>query len=190
MATAFWSDEDRDNEVNDIILKTALTLAIAGAFNPIPLAGDVIAIIGGWSNMLYRIAKVYEASYDPKWLEKALREVFKSSGWYGAGTITFITAVGLLKWTGFGTIPAIIVNALLNAGFTVAVGNMYKDAWKVGQTPTEEDLASRIEGVLRYAKSANKRKKARKVYDEARKRGLSREEALEEVVRAMSEDIS
>ena len=39
MSTAFLSDDERDEQVEKIITQTAITLAAAGAFNPIPLVG-------------------------------------------------------------------------------------------------------------------------------------------------------
>ncbi len=182
--------EEKDEEADGVITQTAVSLAVAGALNPIPLVGDVGIIVGGWASMLYRLGRIYEARYDKDWLEKALLEILKSSGWYGLGTALFISAVTFIKWTGVGIVPAMLVNALLNAAFTIAVGEMYKESWRVGEEPNEAMLATRIRSSVEFAKNREARARAKKIYDEARKGGKTREQALERVIRSMKVDLS
>lgn len=181
--------EEKDEEAESVIYQTAVGLAIAGALNPIPMVGDVTAIIAGWLSMLYRLARIYEAKYDKNAIEKSLLGVLKSAGWYGAGTLAFMSAVTFLKWTGFGALAAAIVNALLNAAFTIAVGNMYKDAWRRGEEPSETEMVNAIKNSVAYASSNVARQRAREIYDQARREGLSREAALERVVKALQSDL-
>ncbi|MEM7126356.1 MAG: DUF697 domain-containing protein [Chloroflexota bacterium] len=179
----FETLSEKDEAANNAIFRTAVTLAVVGAANPIPLVGDVGIVLAGWGRMLFYMANLYEAHYDKNWLLKALAEVFKSLGWYAVSTTIFIGAIELAKFTGVGTISSMIMSALFNACFTFAVGNMYKEAWRIGEEPTEAQLSSAIRSSIEYVQSRNVRQKAREVYSNARKEGLSREDSLKEVVK-------
>ena len=127
----------KNEKANAEINMAAVIASGAGAANPIPLAGDVVILIGIWSAMLFRMAKIYEVEFDEKGTNILLKQAFRSVGWYALGTMFF---VGITKSTGIGTGPAMVANAGLNFAFTKAVGHMYQQAWIEGRTPTKDEL--------------------------------------------------
>lgn len=172
----------RDERADTIIWTAATGAAIAGALNPTPLVGDVAILITAWVTMLGGMAKLYGAKFDVESFLVAAKQALKSAGLYLAGTFIFI---GIVKFTGAGTVPAAVANALLNFGFTASVGLMYKNAWRVNSDPSVEDLEALLrevaEEVVHHLKGEQRRTIMR-MYKESRRNGSSRREAIERVI--------
>ncbi len=201
-------DITRSENSEAIIWTAAGTAAVAGALNPIPLAGDGVILITAWVTMLASLASVYGMEFDKQvfgiddWnacsriFEHAPGkadvflgfQAFKSVVAYAIGTLTFIY---LLKFTGAGSAFAALLNALLNFGFTAAVGFMYKDAWEKGEEPTKEEMIAMLKGVVKYVKSGltkQKRKEMTAMYQEELRKGRSKKDAVLKVVKQFFEN--
>lgn len=143
--------ERKNAKANAEINMAATIAAAAGVANPIPLAGDVVALVAIWTGMLISTARIYEIEIDERSIRIALKQAWRSLGWYAAGTISFITIV---KWTGVFTVPAAAANGALNAAFTKAVGHMYQQAWIEGwDSPSQEDLDGALKNAFNNRKA-------------------------------------
>jgi uncharacterized protein (DUF697 family) len=181
-------DITRSENSEAIIWTAAGTAAVAGALNPIPLAGDGVILITAWVTMLASLASVYGMEFDKRAFKIAAFQAFKSVVAYAIGTLTFIY---LLKFTGAGSAFAALLNALLNFGFTAAVGFMYKDAWEKGEEPTKEEMIAMLKGVVKYVKSGltkQKRKEMTAMYQEELRKGRSKKDAVLKVVKQFFEN--
>jgi uncharacterized protein (DUF697 family) len=172
----------RDDRALRVIWPAAMTAAAVGAMNPIPLA-DYVYLTGIWVGMLGTLAGIYGAEFDLKAFRTAAMQILYSAGLYLVGIFAFVSAA---KYTGVGTIGAIIVNAVLNFGFTAAVGKMYQQAWRENRDPDLEELRGLLINTAkdiraRLTKEERKRLVAR--YKKELAEGKSRKEALEAVLK-------
>ena len=173
---------------NGIIYGASFGAAMAGAANPVPLAGDVAILIGAWGSMLLTLAGIYGERFDMSTFKQGALQALASVYLYLAGTLLFI---GITKYTGVGTVPAMIANAILNFGFTMAVGYMYKDAWENNRTPSAADLEFALNDAAEDMKRIFSRKEMRKIvdiYNRSRKSGYSKKESIQKVLDYIFDD--
>lgn len=179
---------EKNAKANEIIWGAASTAAIAGAFNPVPFAGDIAILITTWVVMLGSLASVYNTSFNESAFRVAAWEALKSAGLYVLGTLSFIYA---LKFTGMGTLPAALANATLNFGFTMGVGFMYKKAWRNNAEPDTDEMEKVLKEVVEVVKvnfSKEGRARILEIYNDAKASGDSKKDALQKVFKFIFED--
>lgn len=132
--------KNRDLLADSIIRQAAVgSSVVAGTPMQPEIDQNVNMLIGSWSAMLKALAVVYDVQFDENVWKTMAKKIFMItvSNLIGPRASYFLNFIG-------NDIAVLLAKIALGYASTRAIGNMYKNAWREGREPSEEELKTTL----------------------------------------------